>query len=75
MFIAFTNHDYYKQFMNLTNVLRFRYELMEKCWIRHPDERPGFDEVTLALRDIVERNGFSRKGALESSYVESGDLT
>ena len=42
---------------------------MKKCWLRYPDERPGFDEVALTLRDIVEKNGFSRKGAIESFYV------
>ena len=46
---------------------------MKKCWVKYPDDRPGFDEVTLTLRDIVERNGFSRKGALESSYVNQED--
>ena len=49
----------------------YRYTLMMKCWLRYPDERPGFDEVTLTLRDIVEKNGFSRKGAIESFYVET----
>ena len=43
---------------------------MKKCWLKYPDERPNFDEVTLTLRDIVEKNGFSRKGNIESSYVE-----
>ena len=52
-------------------VVIYRYSLMKNCWLRYPDERPGFDEVTLTLRDIVEKNGFSRKGALESFYVES----
>ena len=48
---------------------------MKKCWIKYPDDRPGFDEVTLTLRDIVEKNGFSRKGALESSYANDGLMT
>ena len=54
-----------------TNLAIYRYALMKKCWVRYPDERPGFDEVTLTLRDIVEKNGFSRKGAIESFYVET----
>ena len=42
---------------------------MKKCWLQCPDDRPGFDAVTIKLRDIVDKHGFSRKGALENSYV------
>ena len=55
--------------LNKVFMVIYRYALMKKCWLRYPGERPGFDEVTLNLRDIVEKNGFSRKGAIESFYV------
>ena len=41
------------QVIRLKNVLFYRFDIMQKCWYRDPEERPSFDNIVRDLDAII----------------------
>ena len=36
------------------DIVNFRYELLQKCWLENPEDRPDFTEVYDELENILD---------------------